>query len=117
MLSGDGAESHVLGSHLVLESLIRSGRWGELFRRLNQIRCEGSLRTSISSLLRYGLVPLLPRPLSRSVYHRWMYEGLDRPNLPSWFSQEFQRKILRQASEQKIQIDEATMVWRLGPPA
>ena len=102
MLSGDGAESHVLGSHLVLESLIRSGRWGELFRRLNQIRCEGSLRASISSLLRYGLVPLLPRPLSRSVYDKWMYGGLDRPNLPSWFSQEFDGKYYTRLLNRKL---------------
>jgi asparagine synthase (glutamine-hydrolysing) len=111
MLSGEGAENHVIGSQFVLDSLIRHRRWRELWRRLQIIHSQSSLRASISSLVKYGLIPLLPRPISMPFYQRWLQQGM---YWPEWFTASFRDKILQELSKQNDLLRELPRFRDLG---
>jgi asparagine synthetase B (glutamine-hydrolysing) len=98
MLSGEGAENHLIGSQFVMDSLIHGHRWRELWQRLKVIHSQHSLRASISSLIKYGLIPVLPRPISMPFYDRWLRQGR---YWPEWFTASFQDKILHEISKQE----------------
>jgi len=104
MLSGDGAENHVIGANLVFDSLIRHGQWRELWNRLQVIRSESSARGSVSQLIKYGLIPLLPKPISMPFYYKWMHRQLYRPDFPEWFTPSFRNAILNEISKQSDTI-------------
>jgi asparagine synthase (glutamine-hydrolysing) len=59
MLSGEGAEPHVLGNRFVLDSIIRHGRWGDLVARLRVMLAESSARSVLGAALRFGIVPVM----------------------------------------------------------
>jgi asparagine synthase (glutamine-hydrolysing) len=101
MLSGEGAEEHLLGCQIVFDSLIRHFKWRELFKRLQIIYLQRSLRASLSTLVRYGLIPLLPKPISMSLYYKWMHPELNRPYFPDYFTPSFREKILQEIFKQK----------------
>lgn len=86
MLSGEGAENHVMGSEFVLDFLIGKLEWVELVRRLVAIRKICSSKSCLGKLLRYGFVPLLPRKLVWPVYMKWFHSELERDRFPSSFS-------------------------------
>ncbi|HXG50494.1 MAG TPA: asparagine synthase-related protein [candidate division Zixibacteria bacterium] len=101
MLSGDGAENHVIGTSFVWDSLVRSWEWGELLARLGAECLQSGVRSSLGRLVRFGLVPLLPHGVSRSYYYRWMHTELERPVIPDWFTPSFRDRILSRVVEQK----------------
>jgi asparagine synthase (glutamine-hydrolysing) len=96
MLSGEGAERDVMGSSLVLDSLIRRLKFGELYSGLKLT--AGSWRAALSSGIRFGLIPLLPKAISTSLYSKWVRPG--RSYLPDWFPPRFRRKILQEIVRQ-----------------
>jgi len=86
MLSGEGAENHVMGSEFVLDSLVRSLQWLELFKRLWAIQQGSSWKSSLGWLLRYGLAPLLPESLSSPLYLRWFHPEFGQEQFPSFYT-------------------------------
>jgi asparagine synthase (glutamine-hydrolysing) len=95
MLSGEGAERAVMGSSLVLDSLIRHLRLRELYSRLMP---ERSWRAALSNVVRFGLIPLLPKGISGSLYSKWVRPG--RSYFPDWFPARFRQKILQEIVRQ-----------------
>jgi asparagine synthase (glutamine-hydrolysing) len=100
MLSGEGAENHVLGNELVFDSLIRHLRLRELSNRLRIMLLQGSIRAGLRKLVKYGLIPLLPKSISMSLYYRWMHPELNRPYFQDWFTPSFREKLLQEVCRQ-----------------
>jgi asparagine synthase (glutamine-hydrolysing) len=105
MLLGEGAECHVFGTELLFDSLIINFRWLELFKRLQIVYSQGSLRSSLSKFVRYGLVPILPKQISRTLYYKWMHPELYQPYVPHWFTPSFREKIFWESAKQKERIE------------
>lgn len=100
MLSGEGAESHVLGNSLVLDSLIRNVHWGELFKSLKVKLSRGSWLSTMNYLLRYGFVPLLPPSINDHFYCRWVRGRLQNPIVPDWITPKFKETFLSEINKQ-----------------
>jgi asparagine synthase (glutamine-hydrolysing) len=86
MLSGEGAENHVMGSEFVLDSLIRRLEWLELFRRFRVIQKGSSWRGSLGWSVRYGVAPLLPESLGSKLYFKWFHPEFDQEHFPSFYT-------------------------------
>jgi asparagine synthase (glutamine-hydrolysing) len=97
MLSGEGAENHVLGSSLVFDSLVKSFQWTEVLRRLQTMT---SRRDRLGEFVRFGLIPLLPKPMSLMFYLRWIHPELNQPFLPPWLTSSFRDNIMSRVGAQ-----------------
>jgi asparagine synthase (glutamine-hydrolysing) len=105
MLSGEGAENHVMGSEFVLDSLIRKLEWAELFRRLAVIKNCSSWKSSLGKVLRYGLAPLLPRNLSLPLYFQWFHPEFTQDRFPSFYTAFFCSLIQSSYARQKERLE------------
>ena len=105
MLSGEGAENHVIGTPFVIDSLLRHRQWRELWKRLWIIRSQSSFRGSVSQLVKYGLIPLTAEPVSRPLYSRWMHQGLYESSFPGWLTPSFRDRISDALSNQRDIIE------------
>jgi hypothetical protein len=99
MLSGEGAERDVMGSSLVLDSLIRHLKFGELYSRL---MTERSWRAALRNVVKFGLIPLFPKAISAPLYSKWLRPG--RSYLPDWFPPRFRQNILQEIATQDERV-------------
>lgn len=105
MLSGEGAENHVMGGEYVFDSLIRGLRWAEACSRLSVIGRTSSWRSCAGSLLRYGLAPLLPGNLSWPLYLKWFHPEFKQERFPSFYSPSLCSLIQTAHARQKARLE------------
>ena len=104
MLSGEGAEPHVLGNRFVLDSLIRHLRCRELLARLRLMLAESSCRSVLSATLRFGIAPVLLGKAGIFYYYRWLHSELDRDSIPGFFNATFAAKCRHELSQQRERL-------------
>jgi asparagine synthetase B (glutamine-hydrolysing) len=100
MLSGEGAENHVMGTHFIIDSLFRGRQWRDLWKRRSVIRSQSSLRATAGHLIKYGFIPLLPVRVSKPLYDRWMHPELHETSLFGWLTSSFRDTIDDELSKQ-----------------
>jgi asparagine synthase (glutamine-hydrolysing) len=86
VLTGDIADSCVLGSRLVFDSLLRQGRFRSFWRHFQAFRRGTSepLRTTLAIAC---VGPLLPLELQKQLMTRWIHRRMSRAHgrlLPAW---------------------------------
>jgi asparagine synthase (glutamine-hydrolysing) len=100
MLSGEGAESQVLGNPFVFDSLSRRFEFGELAKRVRVLSANNSARSCIGYVLRFAFAPLLPKQISRSFYRKWVHPEFDSYQCLNVFCPPFHDRIHEEIRKQ-----------------
>lgn len=104
MLSGEGAEQHVLGNSFVLDSLFRHFRWREVLERLSVMLGESSYRWVLSGTVKLGLWPVLSGKWGTRYYYQWLHPELYDELRSQMFTLTFAREVSNQLEEQRKRL-------------
>jgi asparagine synthase (glutamine-hydrolysing) len=104
MLSGEGAEQHVLGNSFILDSLVRECRWRELLQRLSVMLGESSYRSVLGGSLKFGVWPVLSGKRGIRYYYRWLHRELNGKQTAEWFTPTFAWRVAGELAQQKERL-------------
>jgi len=93
LFSGEGADWFLEGSDVVWDSLIRAGKWRELYTRLSIMSSRGRKSTLFRYLTSYALRSLLPFGLSHREFVREYYSATWQSTIPDIFCEAFTREL------------------------
>jgi asparagine synthase (glutamine-hydrolysing) len=102
LLTGDVADACAYGSRLVLDSLIRRGRWGACYRHLRALR-RTSTQSLKTTLVLWVALPLLPISAQKRLMCAYKERGLRNSMgrmVPKWIPGPLERRL----SEQHISV-------------